>query len=77
MDPPRGDALSVPLRMDVNIGDALVLLRSIAAVQVKITKDCTHRPGTVLVQVSVRIKRTRRHTVSVPVGCHWINPDRV
>lgn len=77
MDPPRGDALNVPLRMDVNIGDAPVLLGSMAGVQVTIAKDCTHRPGAVLAQVSVRIKRRRRHTVSALVGCHWINPDRV
>lgn len=64
IDPPRGDAVAVPFRMDMNIDDIPELLSSIAVVQEKITKDHTHRPGTVLARVSAFVSTAKHYDIA-------------
>lgn len=44
---PRGDAVAVPFRVDINVGDIPVLLYSMVVIQDKITQGHTYRPGPV------------------------------
>lgn len=48
VDPPRGDAVTVPLRVDIRTEDIPVLLCSMSVVQHKITEDHTEGAVTVL-----------------------------
>lgn len=53
-DPPRGDAVIVPVGVDVNVVDIPVLLSMMGTEQDKITKDHAHWPGTILACVSAK-----------------------